>query len=1064
MSDSIGSLKIYKASAGAGKTYTLAQEYIAALFLKKKSNAHRHILAVTFTKDATGEMKNRILAELYGLAFACEDSSGFLQSVQQTLIRSGHPMSPEEIKEKAGKALWEILHDYSRLHITTIDSFFQKVLRNLARELGKGSRFNLEMNSNKVLSDAVKAMIEKANENIQLLNWLTTYIENKLDEGSNWRIDKEIFSFSQCIYNEYFQEHEAALHAQLEKNPKLITQTWELHNQILKDCKIFFTTSWATVCKILDDNLLTLSDFSRSGTAINFFRKLAEDHKAEINKTVADCRENPEKWPAAGTLKRTEIISLAEKSFIPLLNQSVEALHKYNTSRMITKNLHQLGLIWDVTKEIDEQNAENNRFMLADTALFLNRMIDNADAPFIYEKIGAEIQHVLIDEFQDTSLLQWKNFKTLLSEILAHNYFSLIVGDVKQSIYRWRNGDWSILNNIGQELSVHPETLKYNFRSEQEIVHFNNQFFTHAAKLLNESYQDLFEDISASPFITSYDPADVVQLRKKNDELGYVSVQFIAPKEKENSYTELVLDQLIQQLQLLRKKGIPAPEICILTRTNVQITRIAAYLSEQKQLFPELALDCYLNIVSADAFQLSSSPTLRIIIEALRCLSDPDNPIYRTQLLEFINREKPDFQIPDLSNQLAGMPLFELTGHLFRLFELESVSGQSSYLFTFFDAMGNYLKDNPADIPTFLKYWNEELQHKSIPQNNAVSGIRAMTIHKSKGLQFHTVIVPFCDWSLFPNAKDTTVWCGSKDGLYELELLPVPYSANMADTVFSEEYEKETGQSWMDNLNVLYVAFTRAVQNLFILSKAKSTLKAGSKIQTVSDLLQLSVSQLDGLFNEDDLSYKKGTLTYISNEKKEISDNLLKKTPDTFTIDFASYAFDSGKSIFKQSNQSQAFIHSENDDSRLQNEYIRNGNIMHALFANINTAEDIESAVDALIFDGIIALPDKALYIEKMNKAISNPLVQDWFSNNYEIRNECPVIVSDQGTITTKRPDRILMNDRQTIIIDYKFGEPKQSHQKQLKEYIDLLKSMNYPHISAYLWYVEEANILPVEN
>ena len=1058
----MSSLKIYKASAGSGKTYTLAQEYIAALFLKKRRNAHRHILAVTFTKDATGEMKNRILAELYGLAFACNDSSVFLQSVQDTLTKSGHPMSPVKIREEAGKALWEILHDYSRVHITTIDSFFQKVLRNLARELGKGSRFNLEMNSSKVLSDAVKAMIEKANENPQLLNWLTTYIENKLDEGSNWRIDKEIFNFSKCIYNEFFQEHEADLHAQLNNNPKLITQTWEQHARIQQRCKAFFAATWATICRCLDENLLTLSDFSRSGTVINFFRKLAEDHKAELNKTVEDCRSNPEKWYAAKTQKRAEIIALAETCLMPLLDQSLDALRKYNTSRMITKNLHQLGLIWDVTKEIDEQNAENNRFMLADTALFLNRMIDDADAPFIYEKIGAEIQHVLIDEFQDTSLLQWKNFKTLLSEIMAHNQFSLIVGDVKQSIYRWRNSDWSILNNIGQELAVHTETLEYNYRSEQEIVHFNNQFFTHAAQLLNEAYW-AFKDLSHSPFISAYDPADVVQQRKKNDKLGYVAVQFVAAKDQENSYTALVLDQVVQQLQLLREKGIPAQEICILTRTNIQIARIAAYLAAMKTDFPELAAGGYLNIVSADAFQLNSSPTLRILVEALRWLTDPENPVYRAQLVEFISRENPGFSIPDFDRQLAGMPLFELTGHLFRLLGLDSIAGQSSYLFTFFDDLGNYLKDNPADIHTFVKYWNEELQYKSIPQNNAISGVRAMTIHKSKGLQFHTVIVPFCDWSLFPNAKDTTVWCGSKPGLYELELLPVPYSSSMSDTIFSDEYEKETGLSWMDNLNVLYVAFTRAIQNLLIIAKEKATLKLGGKIQTASDLLQLSVPQLEGQYDEDNRHYDKGTLLYAPGTEKAISHNLLKQIPGTFNIDFVSYAFSPGKSIFKQSNQSRDFINEGSDYSLQQNEYIQNGNIMHALFSSINTLKDIEPAVDSLIFDGIIILQDRTGYIEKINRAINSlPQVLDWFSCDYEVRNECPIIVFEEGTITTKRPDRILMNDNQTIIIDYKFGEPNKAHQKQLKEYMELLKSMDYPQISAYLWYVEQGSVVAV--
>ena len=263
-------LKVYKASAGSGKTYTLALEYIKELLAKNNTHSHRHILAVTFTKDATGEMKDRILSELYGLAFDSKDSAVFMESVRAALENAGKPMNREQIQDKARKILKEILHDYSRLYITTIDSFFQKVLRNLARELGKGSKFNLEMNSFKVLSDAVSAMIENANQNQQLLDWLTTYIEDRLDEGTNWRIDKEILNFSRCIFDEYFQEHEYNLKRQLEDDPKIFGKLWSSHTIIQKECKDFFKKAYNEVNKIIEQKSLDLSDFSRNGTVINF--------------------------------------------------------------------------------------------------------------------------------------------------------------------------------------------------------------------------------------------------------------------------------------------------------------------------------------------------------------------------------------------------------------------------------------------------------------------------------------------------------------------------------------------------------------------------------------------------------------------------------------------------------------------------------------------------------------------------------------------------------------------------------------------------------------------------
>ncbi len=1105
-------LKIYKASAGSGKTYTLAQEYIKQLLLSPSEEAYRHILAVTFTKDATGEMKERILAELYGLAFGCQDSEGFMKDIREKLLEDKRPMSRILIQEKAKKVLHAILHDYSRLYITTIDSFFQKILRNLARELGKGSRFNLEMNSSKVLAEAVRSMIEKANENPQILEWLTTYIEDKLDEGGNWRIDREILNFSRCIFDEYFQEHEQVLKKQLENNPKIFTELKTQHVRIQKDCKAFFQKAWSEVNTQMIQYQLELDDFSRKGTVINYFKKLAEGDfvGAKRGSTIEDCCTDAEKWPASKSKRKNEIISLAALNFMPLLNQTLDILRKYNTSRMITRNIHQLGLIWDITREIGEQNAENNRFMLADTALFLNRMIDGSDAPFIYEKIGAEIRHVMIDEFQDTSRLQWSNFKALLSNILANNYFSLIVGDVKQSIYRWRNGDWRILNQVENELHASAKTLGFNYRSEKEVIDFNNHFFTHAAQLLNEKYFSLFESGNLSPFIATYDPADVVQQTKKTTNAGFVSIDFVPDKTEEAKYNDLVPERLFEQLRLLQESGIPAHEICILTRTNKSIIQLAEYLASRKSDYPGLAAAHYLSVVSNEAFQLNSSPAIRIIIEALRVIADPENPVHRAQLEFFVQAQQEirqsgkfgdsehsgKFQqsspcplqrgiglrtqqeqevagvsypplegaggglslTPELSlreSDLGQMPLFELIGHLFRMLELDQISGQSGYLFAFYDAVGNYLNDNPADIPAFLVFWNDELQYKSVPSGTAVEGVRAMTIHKSKGLQFHTVLLPFCDWDLFPE-RNPIVWCTPKSGLYDLELLPVKYSQSMNNTVFSGEYEEETCQSWMDNLNILYVAFTRAEHNLMIWAKQKKKLESIDDIKTVSDLLQFSIPELEGRYDEENGRFEKGLLDTRIPEAAGSSDNPLKQTLPSLVAPFVSKPFQAGKSIFKQSNKSREFVHPE---APSKESYVAYGNVMHDLFSRIETTGDIDRSVDRLLFEGLILPEEKQIYINKIHRAISESGVDEWFSGRYKSYRECTVLLETDGELTSMRPDRVLLSDESTIIIDYKFGEVRPAHRKQIQEYVALLRQMNYPGIEAYLWYVEDCRV-----
>jgi ATP-dependent exoDNAse (exonuclease V) beta subunit len=1042
-------LKLYKASAGSGKTYTLALEYINGLLLSDLPDNYRRILAVTFTKDATGEMKDRILAELYGLAFNTSDSKGFLESVQKTLENSGKSLPESLIRSKAKKILLNILHDYSRLYITTIDSFFQKILRNLARELGKGSKFNIEMNTAKVRMDAVNAMVENAHKNPQLLQWLTTYVENKLEQDDNWRFKEEVYRFSACIYDEFFQEHESILRNQLDSSPSLFDDLRKHHRRLLKEYSEFFQETYKTVLDLLTTNQLEPSDFIQKGSVFNFWKHLAEKQKGDISKTVLKLMGDSENWAAKSHRRRNEIVALAENRLRSLLQETVSVLQKQDTSRLILGNIHQLGLVWYIVREISNMNWENNRFMLSDTALFLNQMIDNSDAPFIYEKIGAEIRHVMIDEFQDTSRLQWGNFKALLSNIIANDYFSMIVGDVKQSIYRWRNGDWRILNHLGKELAVQEKSLEFNYRSKKRIVEFNNTFFTQAGKLLDEKFREELTALNDSPFAAIYQEGEVRQKTPEKEDLGYVGIDFLQDTGEEK-YKDVVLSRLLKQLQIMQAAGVAAKDICILVRNNSQIKSIAEYLASQKAGYPDLAVANYLNIVSNEAFRLDSSLALRIILEALKTLAYPDNPV-NPAILSFLS-DSGEIRIP---SEMRNMPLLELIAYLYRKFNLDTMEGQSAYLFFFFDAVTNYLKSNPADIHSFITFWEEELSYKTIPSGAGIDGVRAMTIHKSKGLQFHTVLVPYCTWELNPQ-KNPIVWCGRKDGFYDLELLPVNHSEKMKNTIFSEEYQYETSLSWLDNLNLLYVAFTRAERNLIVFGKYKKIFSGTEHIKNVSDLLQGTVSEIDGEWDADLLHYESAghAIRYSAGdaprtEKQE--DNPLKQTPPPLYIDFVSEAFPENKSIFKQSNKSREFV---NPDSPAKNNYVEYGNLMHALFAGIRTLDEVEKSVDRLISEGLILPSEKEIYTNKVRTAVRNSGVEDWFSTKYKVYPEFSILVKENGEVTTKRPDRVLLSDDATLIIDYKFGEPQHSHEKQMQEYISLLREMDYPNVEGFVWYV----------
>jgi ATP-dependent exoDNAse (exonuclease V) beta subunit len=505
-----------------------------------------------------------------------------------------------------------------------------------------------------------------------------------LEQDGNWRFKEDVYRFSACIYDEFFQEHETVLRDQLNENPSIFSDLKNHHYALLQEYKAYFKKTYRQVIDLLNANHLDTTDFFRKGFVFDFWKNLAENQQGEITSTIEKLLTGAENWATKTHKRREDIIALAESHLMDLLLNTVRILQKQDTSKLILGNIHQLGLIWYITEEISKINAENNSFMLSDTALFLFRMIDASDTPFIYEKIGAEIRHVMIDEFQDTSRLQWNNFKVLLSDILANNRFSMIVGDVKQSIYRWRNGDWRILNHANKELAVQEKSLDCNYRSKKQVVDFNNAFFTEAGQVLDDKYrEELFSSVE-SPFSSVYSKENVNQKTPEKTGGGYVSVDFLQDEET-GKYKDAVLSTLLKKIQVLQSAGIRSRDICILVRSNNQIRWIADYFSFQKTYYPELAAGNYLDVVSNEAFQLNSSLAVKIIIEALKTGAYPDNPVYKANL-EYLLHLTHHREEERRSNPASlHMPLLELIPYLYRFYGLERIEGQSAYLFFFLD-------------------------------------------------------------------------------------------------------------------------------------------------------------------------------------------------------------------------------------------------------------------------------------------------------------------------------------------------------------------------------------------
>ncbi|MDR1544216.1 MAG: UvrD-helicase domain-containing protein [Prevotellaceae bacterium] len=1106
---------IFKASAGAGKTYNLALQYILRLLLDG-GDAHRHILAVTFTKEATSEMKIRILSDLYALAAGLDESKGFLQSIKNNLPENQY-FTDQKIRQTAKFALENILHDYSRFNVGTIDSFFQRVLRNLARELGKGSRFNVDLNQSKAIQQAVSAIIEKSDKDSELLGWITDFIDDKIEQEKPWRIDSELEIFGANIFNESYQQQQQKLIELLENEPDKLKNGVKYCQNFKRGFEKFLIEKADNFfSKSIDKNDFYYGDKGVIGYFKKFKNKKFEEPNSYVNDVLAGNKGN------AGDLIFRDL--LAETEAFRAKNSA-----EYISCDFYLKNIYSLALLNYISTEIDAQSRENNRFMLSQTAMLLGEMLDETnDFSFVFEKIGAEVKNVMIDEFQDTSKLQWKNFRSLLAGVAASGDFSMLVGDVKQSIYRWRNGDWRILNDIEQEKSLFLEQnnfriLDTNFRSFKNIIEFNNDIFTKISAALAAEYSAIFPNSEQNPFTKAY--ADVAQNIAKKESEGYVSVDFFESKEYENQ----AFERLNEIINTLFEKNYSANEICVLCRTNSQVRSVSNFLKSKD-----------IEVVSNEAFMLSSSAVLQLIISALRVLNSPENPVPLAELYflkeriftqrtqserkentaltvagaalksvpendaewitnprqqgtmhpqrEIISPEKiletlPIGFKPENFETLKITPLYELVLKIIYLFDLEKVKAQSAYIFTFIDAVFSYLKDHSSDIASFLDFWAEELNRQTVSSNSTINGVRVMTIHKSKGLEFPCVILPYCFGEMAEHQRanlQSIVWCEPKKPPFDLPILPVNYTKSMEKSLFKPDYDKEKVLRFMDNLNIYYVAFTRAVQNLYIFSQKPAKT---SQNLTFQQLLLKSLNVENDNFEKGELA--ENTTTAVASlqlvPENDINSaqvenlckqniqpkqqNVLKNQDVTpISVDFCANCEIDKKMLFLQSNQSKEFISDEDGQTK---PYILQGNIMHRLFANIFTENDVEKAVERLIFDGIISQTEREKYVSDVQNALSHPDVKDWFNGTYRVLNETEILVKAKifsslqspPPLEIFRPDRIMIFDNSAIVVDYKFGIPKPTHKNQVQNYINLLQSMNYSNVLGYIWYVNEGKI-----
>ena len=1066
----VKSLTVYKASAGSGKTFTLATEYIRLVILNPSS--YRNTLAVTFTNKGTEEMKMRILSQLYGIWKQLPDSANYMSHICRTT-----DMEPALVSRQAGEALQLLLHNYNYFRIETIDTFFQSVLRNLARELDLTANLRIGLNDIQIEEQAVDRIIDSLTTHDAMLQWILKYIMESISDDRSWNIIGQIKQFGKTIFHDNYKEQSSRLDKCLE-DKGFLQDYAEQMRRISRGAQQRMQQMADEFFERLEAEGLTISDLSYGKTGIGgFFAKLKDGQMDEsiVGKRVADCMEDAAKWCTKKHLRAEHISALAEEHLMPLLRRAVDERPRqwrlFKSADLTLRHLNQLRLLGGIEHQVREMNEEANRFLLSDTQQLLRSLIKESDSPFIFEKIGSQLEHIMIDEFQDTSTVQWQNFKVLLNECMSHAGSSnLIVGDVKQSIYRWRSGDWRLLNTIEQQFPhanehLEMKSLVTNYRSSRRVIDFNNAFFTEAARQEYERHHEEYPH-GAEELIHAYE--DVVQqVPAERANQGYISIRLL-PKD---DYQTCTLNEIIHTVDGLISQGVRLKDIAILVRTNHAIPLVADFFAANRQ---------DIRIVSDEAFRLDASVAVTLLVQALHLLTHPDDQLARATVAKlyqqavmgnteeesvlFIKGRPLEQLLPEAytlhTEELLQMPLYELTERLYKIFRLDRLQEQSAYICTFFDQLIQFTQDHSTGIDTFISEWEETISGKTI-QSADTNGIRILSIHKSKGLEFDHVIIPFCDWKL---EHADILWCRPKEPPFcQLPIVPIDYSEKqMKGTIYEHDYQDEHLQLTVDNLNLLYVAFTRASKSLFVIGRRGAPNTRSALIEAVIPTLQLANSETEGTDNEGaPLTFTYGDMESWQEDKQaKRSDNVFLQPSSPLPVTLEAF---NAHAEFRQSNRSRDFLEGE-DEQQLS--YIKIGSVLHEIFSTIRTTADVESALRQLQQDGI--LYDSEVTNEKiaslLRKRLESPQVRNWFSGYWQLFNECSILhVNNDGNVEEKRPDRVMTDGKETHVVDFKFGRPHNEHHDQVRQYMQLLQRMGLPNVKGWIWYVYTNKIVEVE-
>jgi len=1011
-------LEIYKSSAGSGKTYTLVQKYLKIVFENPKK--FRNILAITFTNKAAFEMKDRIINALKNIS----------QKLDSELIKDlAKSYSEEVIIEKSKDILNQILHNYSYFSVMTIDSFIYKIVKSHSLELDLPLHFDVDLKEEQLLYKIVDIIIEKIGKSnfeneTQVMN---NFVINKIQKGLSWDIHKNIKDISKEIFKE-----EGKFYLRELRNIKV----QDLYNENLRKIEPLMNSLKDKIKKLIAKAEKNEIKHELSNKIL--IRKLNELLDADVDKLLKEY-QNP-----------AEICSFI---FGELLTDSVNDILFMNTYNLINENYYEMFLIKEIEESLQKYKSENKIIPISDFNSMLSQIIKEEPIPSIFEKVGTKYTNYLIDEFQDTSKMQWENIMPLLSEALSSQEKSnnLVVGDTKQAIYGWRGSYVKIMDDVINTFSsfgLEEFNLKKNFRSSNEIINFNNEFFEKVKHNIGEStikniYKEVKQEIHKN--ISGYTETEIFYIDKKEE------------------FEQKSIEKTINLVKKLTTElNYKYSDITVLVRKNEEARKVVKALFQNN-----------IEAISSESLLIYKEPVIIFLLNIINYLINPNDEANKVSIVTFYRKIQFAEEISNVLSQIENnkenyfnllMPesflnnvkrfktisIYDSVEEIIRIFELNK-KNFAGYLQRFLDIIGEF---QGKDFIDFIDWFEEEKDNISLLVPEKSNAVEVLTIHKAKGLQFEIVIIPFAAWSTENIRNNENVWLAHNFDNVKYLLR----SKNLINySLFKKDFKYENLLVFIDNLNLLYVAFTRAVKNLYITTYIKNPAKnhendeSFDEIENVNQLITKIVKTMNLSKSENSQS-----VLYTSGTELKCDDDENKTKNKTYKFDnFISTNWNNSLDIKKIAPQYWVL------DNTYLHEKINYGNLIHQLLSKVKYESEINTVLNQFLLDGIIPPKDKDAVIKQIDKLFQNKTVKKWFSEIYKVKNES-TILTNKGIL---KPDRILFDENNNVtIIDYKTGFHSNHNIEQMKNYIKTLKSMNYDNVEGFLLYIhDEIKIIKIE-